>query len=148
MMQDYYNETGQLPNRSFEALNWFEEYFIYLLDLAEQNNVDKKRAINKTDKTGLSIFHLATLFSEPGVGTTTFSRFSWFSRFRIFFNFWFSSFSRFRVFSILHFRFLFYENGKTTKTFSRKRFPFSFWFSFSFCLNFAVFLRKIEAIIS
>ena len=64
MMQDYYNETGQLPNRSFEALNWFEEYFIYLLDLAEQNHVDKKRAINKTDKTGISIFHLATLFSE------------------------------------------------------------------------------------
>ena len=64
MMQGYYKETGQLPDMSFEAFNWFEEYFIYLLDLAEQNNVDTNQAINKTDKTGISIFHLATLFSE------------------------------------------------------------------------------------
>ena len=85
---------------------------------------------------------------DTGVGTKTFSRFSWFSRFRIFSIFGFRRFPVFAFFSILRFRFLFYENGKTTKTFSRKRFPFSFWFSFSFRLNFAVFLRKIEAIIS
>ena len=64
MMQEYYKQTGQIPDRSFEAFNSFEEYFLYLLELAERNNVGMNRVINVTDKTGISIFYLATFFSE------------------------------------------------------------------------------------
>ena len=64
MMERYYEETGQFPNSTIELYNEFESLFVYLLGLAEQNNVDTKQAINVADKTGISLFHLATLYSE------------------------------------------------------------------------------------
>ena len=60
---DYVQKT-LLPDSSMVMLNEIESLFIYLLQLAEQNNVDMDRVINTTNETGLSLFHLGTLFSE------------------------------------------------------------------------------------
>ena len=64
LMGRNYGKTKQLPNSSIKMYNEIESLFIYLLELAEQNNVDMDRAINSTDETGQSIIELATLYSE------------------------------------------------------------------------------------
>ena len=44
--------------------NEIESLFIYMLQLAEQNNVDMDRVINNTDEIGHTLFQSATVFSE------------------------------------------------------------------------------------
>ena len=90
--------------------------------------------------SAMSTFGPQITLSAPGVGTKTFSRFSWFSRFRIFFNFWFSSFSRYRVFLNFTFSFPFLLKRENRENASH--------FPFSFRLVFKVFLSKVGAIIS
>ena len=60
----YIAETNQFPDSSTEMFNESESLFIYLLQLAEQNNVDLDSVINNTDRGGQSLFFKASAFSE------------------------------------------------------------------------------------
>ena len=64
MMRIYYIETKQAPDSSIVMFNEIESLFIYLIQLAEKNNIDMDRLINVTDYAGESLFHAATVYSE------------------------------------------------------------------------------------
>ena len=63
-MRDYLAETKKCPDSSIGLYNEIESLIVYLLRLAEENNVGLDRVINFTNEGGQSLFHLATLFSE------------------------------------------------------------------------------------
>ena len=64
MMRFYYKETKQLADSSIVMFNEIESLFIYLIQLAERNNIDMDRIINVTNDAGQSIFNSASEFSE------------------------------------------------------------------------------------
>ena len=64
MMREYSAQTNQMPDSSIGMFNDYESLFIYLLQLAERNNVDIDRVINHTTDAGSSLLHHSTLYSE------------------------------------------------------------------------------------
>ena len=64
MMRFYYKKNKQLADSSIVMFNEIESLFIYLIQLAERNNIDMNRIINFTADSGMSLFYRVTVFSE------------------------------------------------------------------------------------
>ena len=64
MMRMYFDKTDQYPDSSIVMFNEIESFFIYLIQLAERNNIDMDRIINDTNDAGVSLLHSATVYSE------------------------------------------------------------------------------------
>ena len=69
MMQRYSSETdcnkkSDSSIGNYIMFNEIESLFIYMLQLAERNNLDMDRVINKTEENGQSLFDIASLYSE------------------------------------------------------------------------------------
>ena len=64
MMRGYRNRTDDFPDSSIELFNEFESLFIYMLQLAEQNDIDMDRLINYTNEGGQSLFYWASRYSN------------------------------------------------------------------------------------
>ena len=60
----YFIETDKLADSSIAMFNEIESLFIYLIQLAERNNVDIDRIINVTSAAGTSLFYESTVLSE------------------------------------------------------------------------------------
>ena len=63
-MRAYSDQTGEYPDSSIALFNEIESSFIYLLQLAEQYNIDMDRVINHTDEAGQSLLYPASVYSE------------------------------------------------------------------------------------
>ena len=64
MMRFYTIETKRLPDSSIVMFNEIESLFIYMLQLAERNNINMNQLIKNTTEAGRSILYDATLHSE------------------------------------------------------------------------------------
>ena len=64
MMVKYYIQTLKFPDSNLPMFDEIESAAIYLIKMAEDNNIDMDDILNWTTKSGITLFRLAALFSE------------------------------------------------------------------------------------
>ena len=64
LMRYYFFETKVFPDSSIGLYDEIESLIIYLLELAEENDIDLSQAMSQTNKAGSSFFQVASFYSE------------------------------------------------------------------------------------
>ena len=60
----YANQTGNAPDSSLPMFNEIESIAFFLIEMAEDNELDMNRVLNWTANDGQTLFSIATQFSE------------------------------------------------------------------------------------
>ena len=61
---EYSNEKGAIPGQTTGMMTEIEETVQMLIEMGETNNVEMNRVLNQIGKDGLTLFSLASMYSE------------------------------------------------------------------------------------